>query len=450
MTKEANIHFDTVIVGLGKTGFSCAHFLANKKIGFAITDSRNNPPMLDVTRQSYPEVPLYLGRIDEELLLKTNNIIVSPGVSLQEVAIDQAIREGVKVYGDIELFCQHISSPVIAVTGSNGKSTVTTMVTDMIQDASLKVKKGGNIGTPVLDLLDDDEPDVYVLELSSFQLETTTFLNAFVAVVLNITEDHMDRYKSLSDYTEAKSKVYSGDGTMIINLDDPYTLEMACPDRKTIGFTLKEPQQQEYGTRIFEKKRWLVKGDEKLINIDELLIYGEHNIANVLAALALGDAYGLTSESMLETLKKFTGLTHRCQLVADIKGVRWYNDSKATNVGASCAAIKGLASGENIILIAGGHGKGADFKELAKIAKGRLHAVIVIGRDGQLIKKELQKFIPAYEAESMESAVLKAAEIATPGNLVLLSPACASLDMFVDFQARGDAFIESVMKMAEC
>ncbi len=449
MNTDTKNCFDIVVVGLGKTGYSSACFLDRQNINFAVTDSRENPPMHEVMQQSLPAVPLYLGEFDNELLMNARELLISPGVSMQEPAIATAIQSGVKVYGDIEIFCRHVHTPVVAVTGSNGKSTVTTLIAEMVKAAGMNVAKGGNIGTPVLDLLKQEEPDVFVLELSSFQLETVSSLNAVAAVVLNISEDHMERYANLAEYANAKAHIYSGDGTMVINVDDEHVAAMTAVDRNSIGFTLGEPEAGQYGTRIYAGKTWLVKADEKLIAADQLRLPGKHNVANVLAALALVDAINVPREAALKILETFSGLPHRCQWVAKIKDVDWYNDSKGTNVAACCAAITGLTEKENIILIAGGEAKGADFSELVKVVEGLVRSVIVIGRDGHIIKSVLQDLLTVYEADTIESAVSTAAEIASPGDLVLLSPACASFDMFENYEARGNAFNKAVAKLKD-
>lgn len=459
MNTETKNRFDIVVVGLGKTGYASACFLTKQNltaqnitgdnINFAVMDSRENPPMLEAMKKSHPDVPLYLGKFDKELLMNAGELLISPGVSMQEPAIAAAIDSGVKVYGDVEIFCWHIHAPVVAVTGSNGKSTVTSLIAEFAKAAGMNVAKGGNIGTPVFDLLEQEEPDLYVLELSSFQLETVSSLNAVASVVLNISEDHMERYSDLTDYANAKARIYAGDGTMVINLDDPHVVAMAGDGGNCIGFTLGEPEAGQYGIRVYEEKSWLVKADEKLIATDQLRLHGKHNIANALAAFALADAVNLPRAAILQVLQTFPGLPHRCQWVAKIKAVDWYNDSKGTNVGACCAAISGLTEKENIILIAGGEAKGGDFRELTEVAKGRVRSAIVIGRDSHLVKSALQDLLTVYEADTIESAVNTAAEISSPGDLVLLSPACASFDMFEDYQARGNAFAEAVAKLKD-
>ena len=441
---ETSKQFNTVVVGLGKTGFACARYLAAQGISFAVTDNRDEPPMLNEMQAVLPDIPLYLGGFNEPLLMSADHLLLSPGVSLKEDALVKAIDSGVEVYGDIELFCRNISAPVIAITGSNGKSTVTTLVTEMARAADFNVVEGGNLGTPALDLIGDNEPDVYVLELSSFQLETVSSLNAIASVVLNVSPDHMDRYEGLTEYKIAKERIYDGNGTIIINLDDPAVASMTRNQRTCVGFTLFDPLPCDYGVRDYDGERWIVKGDDKLIPVNDLHIKGEHNIANAMAAMALAETLNCPRAAMLSVLRSFPGLEHRCQWIAEHTDVKWFNDSKGTNVGASCAAIKGLAADENIVLIAGGDGKGADFSELEDVAEGRLKAAIVLGKDGPEIGEVLLNVVPVHSVDSMEMAVETAARIVRPGDIVLLSPACASLDMFENYQARGDAFVAAV------
>jgi UDP-N-acetylmuramoylalanine--D-glutamate ligase len=320
----------------------------------------------------------------------------------------------------------------------------------MARASGLKAGVGGNLGTPALDLLSADKVDVYVLELSSFQLETVSSLNAAAAVVLNISEDHMDRYSRMRDYTEAKARIYAGDGAMVINLDDPAVVNMRRRGRVTRCFTLNEPQGEDFGVRNYGAGRWLVRGQSQLMPAADIRMAGEHNVANALASLALGDLLKFSTGPMLHVLRTFPGLPHRCQWTGEINGVRWYNDSKGTNVGASCAAIKGLAVNKNVVLIAGGgDGKGADFSTFANIASRYLRAAVVIGRDGPLIKKIIKDIIPVCDAADMEEAVRKSASLAQRGDVVLLSPACASFDMFEDYRARGAAFTAAVSRLTE-
>ena len=447
--KDCAEQFNTVIVGMGKTGYSCARFLTSKNVKFAMTDSRKTPPMLAVIRKEFAHVPLYTGGFDVQVLESAEHLILSPGVSRLDPAIVAAVRNGARICGDIELFCRQAAAPIVAITGSNGKSTVTTLVGEMVRASGLKAGVGGNLGTPALDLLAEGEVDFYVLELSSFQLETVSSLNAAVAVVLNVSEDHMDRYSSMHEYTEAKARIYAGDGAMVINLDDPAVVNMQRKDRVTRCFTLREPQGDEYGVRSYGDVRWLVRGREQLMPVTKIRMAGDHNVANALAALALGSILNLPKEHMLTVLRTFPGLPHRCQWTGEINGVHWYNDSKGTNVGASCAAIKGLARNRNLILIAGGDGKGADFSSLAEIASTYLRAAVLMGRDGPAIKKMLQNIVPVCDAADMDDAVMKAGRLAERGDVVLLSPACASFDMYEDYRARGEAFKSAVNRLAE-
>ena len=448
---EQNLkHFDSVIVGLGTTGMSCVRYLSARGCtSFAVVDSRPQPPQLDALRDAYAEVPVYLGGYHEEILATALQLIVSPGVSLREAAIEMALGNGAAIVNDIELFCREATAPVLAVTGSNGKSTVATLVSEMIRHAGKRVLLGGNIGIPALDLLRDTPPDYYVLELSSFQLEPLNSLNARASVVLNVSEDHMDRYRDIDEYSAVKSGIYCGDGRMVINLDDPRVAACRRNGRDTIFYTLGEPGEGAFGVRELEGERYLARGSDRLLPVSRLKLHGDHNVSNCLAALALGSAIDLPMEPMLETLEQFRGLPHRCQWVASINGVHWYNDSKGTNVGASCAAIIGLGGTGPVILIAGGMSKGADFTPLAQTAgKGGLRAAVLIGRDGAIIGSALQDRVPVYYATSMEAAVTTAAGLARAGDVVLLSPACASFDMFRDYQQRGDVFMECVARLA--
>ncbi len=435
---------DPVIVGLGKTGLSCARFLAGQGISFQVVDSRPRPPGLQAFRSEFPDMSLTLGEFQPELFLRAGRLIVSPGVSLEEPAIRQALQTGVPVSGDIDLFVRDARAPIVAVTGSNGKSTVTVLLGEMVRDQDGKACVGGNLGTPVLDLLHTGKPDLYVLELSSFQLETTHALNASAAVVLNVSPDHMDRYHSLQEYADAKRRVFQGAGVMVLNRDDPRVMAMAAPGRKTLGFTLGAPTGDDFGLLVRDGATWLARGERRLMEEKELGIKGRYNTANALAALAVGDAAGLAVAPMLDTLRRFRGLAHRCQWVADHAGVDWYNDSKGTNVGASLAAIQGLQCAGKLVLIAGGDGKGADFSPLRQAIRQRARAVVLIGLDGPRIARAVGGEVPTVFAETMGDAVRKARGLARHGDAVLLSPACASFDMFADYQARGNAFVAAV------
>ncbi|MBF8268343.1 MAG: UDP-N-acetylmuramoylalanine/D-glutamate ligase [Gammaproteobacteria bacterium] len=450
-TRMTNVEkkFDLVILGLGKTGISCARFFSGRNMALALMDSRMQPPGLEMAKNSFPEIPVYLGQFDQNVLLSARELIVSPGIPISDPAISLATSAGVAVAGDIEIFCRHATSPIVAVTGSNGKSTVASLIHKMIEASGRSAKLGGNIGTPALDLLQGPEPEFYVLELSSFQLETTSSLDAAAAVVLNISEDHMDRYANLQEYAIAKFRIYDGSGTLVINLDDKMVGTYFRKNRKSICFTAMEPDKNTYGVRKLAGQEVIAWGDDVICPVKDIPIQGRHNIANTLAALSLGTAIGLPMPGMLAGLRDFVGLPHRCQWLQRINGVDWYNDSKGTNVGASCAAIEGLAGDNNLILIAGGDGKGADFAPLASAVVGRVRAAILIGRDAQRLAAVLGKVTAVYFALDMDAAVRLAHEQSRPQDIVLLSPACASLDMFSDYQHRGAVFAQAVARIEQ-
>ena len=441
------VRYDSVIVGLGQTGLSCMRYLARLGESLAAVDSRLEPPLLAEVRAAFPDVPLHLGDFQAEFMPAAGRLVVSPGVSLDEAPIRAARDAGIEIVGDIELFARQCARPVVAVTGSNGKSTVATLVHHMVEQSGRSCALGGNIGSPALDLLAGPEPEIFVLELSSFQLQTTCSLNAAAAAVLNITEDHLDRHHQLSDYAAAKERVYHGGGTMIMNLDDPVVRAMARPQRQCLEFTLRKPLRGQFGVQDKGGESWLCRGEEALLSTRELGIRGEHNYANALAALALGTAMGLPKEGMCRALRSFAGLPHRCRWVARIDDVDWFNDSKGTNVGASRAAIHGLANGRNVILIAGGDGKGADFAPLAEVIAAQVKALILIGRDGPRIAQAVGARAPIQYAADMQQAVLACKGAAQAGDVVLLSPACASFDMFDNYMARGDAFVAAVREL---
>ena len=437
-------HFDVVIVGLGKTGLSCVRYLLSRGLDIAVTDSRINPPGLSTLETEFTSVSVFLGEISTEILLSSDQIILSPGVSLNNDAVKRAIANGIPVIGDIELFCQQVKAPIIAVSGSNGKSTVTTLVAEMTQQAGLKTCVGGNLGTPALELLNEDVPDVYVLELSSFQLETTFSLSAHASVILNISPDHMDRYANSDEYANAKKKIYLGNGLMVINKDDDVVKAMEDASRQTIYFTLGKPEGHNFGLIKDNDGIWLCQGNKKIIKQDELGIKGEHNVANALAAIALASTINVPFSAMAETLKRFSGLEHRCQRVATINKINWFNDSKATNVGACIASIKGLCDLGKIILIAGGDSKGADLSSLGPIIKKYVKHVLLLGVDAKKVANVIDSTVMCDFVVDMNEAVNAASNLAEAGDLVLLAPACASLDMYENYQQRGDAFVAAV------
>jgi UDP-N-acetylmuramoylalanine--D-glutamate ligase len=434
-----------VVVGLGKTGLSCVRYLRQLGYKVAVNDTRTNPPNLAELHAEFPDVEVSLGHLDEPLLLKAHEIITSPGISIQELALVSAQNAGINIIGDIELFCRAVNKPIVAITGSNAKSTVTTLVGLMAQNAGVKVAVGGNLGTPVLELLNEDA-ELYVLELSSFQLETTHSLRAAAATVLNISEDHMDRYANLMAYHKAKHRIYRNCHFYVTNRQDMLTTPLLPDMIPHTSFGLDTPDLRSYGIIKEQGKSYLAKGQTKLLDTSEMAIFGEHNMANALAALALGEAVNLPMDAMLHTLKTFTGLAHRCQLVATQQGIAWYNDSKGTNVGATLAAINGLgaAISGKVILIAGGVGKGQDFSPLSSALAPYGKAVLLMGEDAPKIDQAVQADIAKIYVSDLNHAVKTAQQLAQAGDVVLLSPACASFDMFKHYEDRGEQFMALV------
>lgn len=434
----------TLVVGLGKTGLSCVRYLCEKGRDVAVADSRTAPPGLDELRAGWPELPVHLGEFDKELFAGFNELVVSPGISIAEPAIRHAAEQGALVRGDIDLFAEAADAPILAITGSNGKTTVTTLVGEMARAAGRRVEVGGNIGTPALDLLGRGA-DLYVLELSSFQLETTQELNALAATVLNISDDHMDRYPTKMAYFQAKQRIFNGCQNAVVNLDDALSTPMARDNLRFLCFGFHRVNPDTFSTRDDDEGTWITFGFDNLLLADELGLMGRHNISNVMAALALGHAAGLPMDVMLDTARRFRGLPHRCEFIRQVNGVDYINDSKGTNVGATVAAVESLvpANGK-IVLIAGGEGKGADFSLLADPVAAHCRGVVLIGRDAGLIASALGNRVETINAGDMAGAVHKAANLARPGDRVLLSPACASFDMFRDYSDRGEHFRQQV------
>lgn len=430
----------TLVVGLGMTGLSCVRYLSEQGREVVVADSRKAPPGLDELRTRWPDVPVHLGPFDAELFAKFAELVVSPGISIAEPAIVAAVQQGVRVRGDIDLFAEVASAPVIAITGSNGKTTVTSLVGAMAKAAGRKVAVGGNIGTSALDLLKAGA-DLYVLELSSFQLETTDKLNALAATVLNVSDDHMDRYPGKMAYLQAKQRIFRGCKNAIVNLDDALSTPVVRNTLRVVYFGFDQVNSNTFSTRENEQGTWLTFGFDDLILTSELQLLGRHNISNVMAALALGYASGLPMNAMLDAARKFRGLPHRCEFVRRLNGVDYINDSKGTNVGATAAAIDSLAPANGrIVLIAGGDGKGADFSPLKAPVVSHCRSLVLLGRDADQIAKAVGSNVDIRHVSTLEEAVSKATDIAVDGDRVLLSPACASLDMFRDYSDRGDQF----------
>lgn len=439
-----------IIVGLGKTGLSVARYLHSVGVAFSVVDSRMNPPGLAEFTREFPLAPLTLGEFPAALLRDADELIVSPGISLDTPAIRSAIEAGVAVTGDIDIFSKAVNSPILAVTGSNGKSTVVSLLGAMARAAGINVAIGGNLdgaeAAPALDLLRGEPRELYVLELSSFQLETTSMLGARAAVILNISDDHMDRYASVQDYAAAKQRIFRGCQHIVLNRDDVLTEPSGADSRSVSSFGLDAPASDVWGVLTQQGRTFLARGNTVVLAADEMKIAGKHNVANALAALALGEAVGLPVTAMLEALRQFPGLPHRCQWVRVHAGVNYYNDSKGTNVGASIVAIESLgelATGK-LVLIAGGIGKEADFSPMLPVVARFVRLAILIGRDAGRIAAVFKHSVQVVLASSMEAAVQLATENAQPGDVVLLSPACASLDMFTDFAHRGRVFTQAV------
>jgi len=465
----------TVVVGLGKTGASCVRYLAKRGIEVAATDSRRAPPGLQEIGPLAQIVDLRLGGFDVSLLDQASQLLISPGVSLEEPIARAARARGIEVLGDVELFARAVRTPVIGITGTNGKSTVTSLVASMASAAGLKVLAGGNLGVPALDLLEQPTPDLYVLELSSFQLETTSSLELAAAVVLNVTADHMDRYATVEAYAGAKARIYAHAATVVLNVDDPRVAKMAgaaaqkaghgaaarmgvsagdasardergSPAAPVIKTFSTQRADADYALIRREGRTWLARHGAALLDTAHLKISGLHNAANALAALALGEAAGLPLAAMLAALEAFPGLAHRSAWVADIAGVRYVDDSKGTNVGATLAAVDGMDG--PLIVIAGGEGKGQDFAPLAAAFAGKVRRVVLIGKDAPALAAALAGVCVTERVATLADAVAAAARAALPGDTVLLSPACASLDMFRDYAERGDVFAAAVRAMA--
>lgn len=432
-----------LVVGLGVTGLSVIRFLQQNHIKTAVVDSREKPPGLNELEESCEGIAVYTGGFNEDVFAVATHLIMSPGVSLQEKEIQRAIDRGVSVLGDIDIFSVCAKAPIVGITGSNGKSTVTTLLGDMALQAQWDVRLGGNLGTPALDLLSIVEPDLYILELSSFQLETRTFLKTKAAAVLNISPDHMDRYADVQAYSVAKARVLKAAEGAVLNRADQRVMAMKkdCTGI-AVTFALDVPEEGQYGVIKTPQGCFLAKGKERLVSTDELKIKGSHNIENALAAMALADALSIPNVAQKNALNVFAGLPHRTQWVAEINHVSWVNDSKATNPGACLAAIEGLQG--PLVLLVGGDGKGADFGVLKEAVKKHVSWVVLMGQDAKRFKREVIVDTPFVFAENMEEAVAAAAEAAQPGDTVLLSPACASLDQYKSYQQRGDRYIEAV------
>ena len=439
-----------VVAGLGISGVAAVNFLHEQGYRVAVTDSRPTPPGHD---QIPSEVQTSFGQLDQELLLQAEEIVISPGLDPKLAEIQAAIAKGIPVVSEIQILRRATDKPIMAITGSNAKSTVTTLIGLMAKDAGIKVAVGGNLGRPALDLTKDD-PELYILELSSFQLETTSNLAADVAVILNLSEDHLDRHGDMMGYHTAKHRIFQGVKKVVHNRDDSLTRPLVPDVTPMQSFGLNAPDMNQYGIlKEDDGTIWLARGRERLLKSTDMYMQGTHNIANALACLALGEAIGLALESMLNTLKTFKGLEHRCEFVKELNGVRYYNDSKGTNIGATLAAIEGLGAAiapqqGKVAIILGGQGKGQDFRALRNALSQYTKLAVLIGEDRTVIEKAIAGTTTIIHADSLKEAVELGQQHTQVHDVVLLSPACASFDMFKGYSERGYQFVECVNTLA--
>ena len=436
---RATEHKD-LVVGLGATGLSIARYLRRSDVDAMFFDSREQPPGIEELDTVWPDAEVLLG--DARLPRGVERIIASPGIPDSHPLLANARKKKIEVVSDIELFAREAEAPFVAVTGSNGKSTVTTLLYYMCLADGRETLAGGNLGEPALDLLNQPTPDLYVLELSSFQLHRTQSLPAEVAVLLNVSPDHLDWHADEAEYRKSKYRIYREAEAAVINRADAEAAKHTEKSRRVISFGADVPADGHYGLREDEGKRYLARGETLLLASDELAMYGAHNQLNALAALAAGDLLGLDLTAMLQVLAEFPGLPHRMQTAGQIGGVTYINDSKATNVAAAVASVQSVDG--MLVLIAGGEGKGGDFSELSEAVEGKLRAAVLIGTDAEQIARSLDTVMPVHFAENMTAAVAMSATCAERGDTVLLAPACASFDQFNNYMARGDAFCEAV------
>lgn len=456
LAKHNHIEFGRVLIlGAGATGFSCLRYLHQRCLSLSLADSREQVAGLEEIAHRYPNLPLYRGGFSPNLLDGLDTLVLSPGISRFDPLVLRALDLGIEVVGDVELFARACSAPVIAVTGSNGKSTVTTLVAEMAARAGVKVEAGANLGEPALDLLAKPLPQYYLLELSSFQLETLHSLKAQAVALLNISADHMDRYADLDHYATTKMRIFNNSKLVVLNRDDPYYRQcrtMLTTEQRLITIGLSAPQTaQDYGLVPEPRGLGLYLGERKLLLGGELKLVGRHNLVNLMAAFALADSMSLPEPDSIATAKAFAGLPHRLQLLGTWRQVRWYNDSKATNSAASQSAIEAVADGQTgtIVLIAGGDGKDQNFNDLAENTWRTVRALIVLGKDGRVVANAFSPYLASkqihiLEVDSMDEPVKLAAKLALPGDAVLLAPACSSLDMYRDYRHRGEDFQRAV------
>jgi UDP-N-acetylmuramoylalanine--D-glutamate ligase len=442
----------TYIVGLGKTGWSCLEYLNAKALPLKVFDTRTEPPQLAALKHNYPHIPYQLGPLAAQDLLNASQIVCSPGVDLQLPALVAAANAKIPIIGDIELFAQSSQRPLVAVTGSNGKSTVVSLVAEMLKVAAVSAGVGGNLGEPALNLLAQEAKVQWqILELSSFQLATTFSLQPKIAALLNITPDHLDRHQDLATYQAIKQRIYHNAQTVIFNRQDARTFPMANSAQQQLSFGLDAPVFPHFGLRTEQGRVWLCQGQQLLVPQASLALQAPHNVLNSLCALAIGLQMGLPQFALQQALAQFKGLAHRCQWVGTWQGISWINDSKATNIGACIAALYSIGhqvSGK-IILIAGGQGKGVDFSALQLAVSTQVKQLLVIGEAGPLLSKVFAQYVPVLQLPSLEAAIIAANDVATTGDAVLLSPACSSLDQYPNYRVRGQEFIERVTQLKQ-
>jgi len=443
--KPAAAKVENLVLGLGVTGLSVARYLKRNGVNARFFDSRSEPPGLDELNDLAPDADVVLGDSTDAALENINRIVVSPGVADSEPLLKAARSAGIEIVSDIELFAREARAAIVAVTGSNGKSTVTTLLSLMCDAAGKTALAGANLGEPALDLLEYDKPDFYVLELSSFQLQRTQKLPAKVAVLLNITADHLDWHTSEKSYRKAKYRIFKNAGAAVINRADPDIAKHVAKETVVVSFGLDAPEEGRYGLLEEDGIEFLARGEQLLLATSELAMVGRHNQLNALAALAAGELMGLPLSAMLQVLPEFPGLPHRMQLVARKGGVNYINDSKATNIGAAVASIESIDG--IVVLIAGGEAKGGDFNHLSAALTDRLRAAVLIGSDADKIAQALENQAPVHIVNDINEAVVHAAGFAQSGDTVLLAPACASFDQFPNFEVRGDAFGEAVLDL---
>ncbi|MCS5708137.1 UDP-N-acetylmuramoyl-L-alanine--D-glutamate ligase [Candidatus Berkiella cookevillensis] len=450
-----------IVIGLGQTGYSCVKFLRSKNNAVCVVDTRELPPFKAACQENYPEVSLYCGVLPEIATLKQYDVVLSPGIAQDHPFLKPLIQNAKQISSDISLFANHCDLPIIAITGSNGKSTVTTLVGEMAKASGKKPAVIGNIGVPVLSILDNPQHDydLAVMELSSFQLDITPYLKTKAATVLNISPDHLDRYGTLATYAASKHKIYENTECAVINSDDSLSYPPLCKHKAPTFLEFSKDSNKQVDFSLLEEagERYLCFKTDRLLNVKEMQLMGEHNQVNALAALALGFAADLSLDAMVRTLRSFSGLEHRCQTVAVKQNIRWINDSKGTNVGASLAALLGLGSvlksppeshsDSKIILLLGGQGKGQAFGELIAPVKAYCRAVITMGENSDQLYNLFKAHTTVSQAMGMQDAVDLARQHAQERDIVLLSPACASLDQYQNFEHRGKCFIEAVSKL---